>query len=138
MKKFLYSTYKNSVLLFLILQGLIFLLSFWLGSSITFWIKFEAIAVGLICLWPRKPFNEMDEREIAIELKWKNRMLEFTYPLVIIPIGILLLNPKADGWLVLNSFTVPVFIIMITLSVLLRREQGSFFYKLDEASNISS
>ncbi len=135
MKTIFYSTRKNLVLLFLILQTLIFLLSFKLENSFVFWVKFELIAIGILCLWPRKPSSQMDEREVAVELKWKNRMLEFTYPIVVVPIAILLMNPNANGWLVLNSFTVPVFIILVTLSVLLRREQGGFFYELNESSS---
>ncbi len=127
--KFYYPTLKNSLVIFLVLQLPIFILSTKLNSSLIFWAKFEAIALGIVCLWPRKPFDKMDECEKSVELKWKNRMLEFTYPLILIPIMILSLNPGADGWFVLSSFTVPVFVILIVQSILLRREQGSFFYQ---------
>lgn len=128
-KRFYYPTFKNSIYLLLFLQVPLIILSMYLGSSVVFWAKFEAIALGIVCLWPRKPFVEMDECEKAVELKWKNRMLEFTYPLIIIPILILLKNPDAGGWFVLNSFSVPVFVLLILFSILLRREQGSFFYE---------
>jgi hypothetical protein len=132
--RFFYPTFKNSVLLLLFLQLPLMILSLYLGSSLIYWAKFEAIALGIVCLWPRKPFMEMDECEKAVELKWKNRMLEFTYPLILIPIAILLTNPNANGWVVLNSFTVPVFVLLIILSILLRREQGGFFYITEQSS----
>ncbi len=92
-------------------------------------IAFEFVILGSICLWQFKPRSEMDERELQIELKWKDRMLEFTYPCILLPIVTLSIYPATDGWRVLMLFGIPVFIIFCVLSVLLKRDLGGFFYR---------
>lgn len=124
---FIYPTLKNSLTLFIGFQTIPLFFFFQKNMTFLSWLLLEIIGLGILLLWPLKPIAEMDEREIAVELKWKSRMFESMAVCVFIPVFILLMKPETKGWLILNSLTFPAFALLVILSVLKRKELGSFF-----------
>jgi hypothetical protein len=128
---FIYPTQRNSLVLFVLFQFLPILTFIFTGAEANFlnWLKFELVILGTLAIWRIKPIDEMSEKERFIELKWKNRMLEFSLPMVLIPITWLSVAPEASGWEVINSFTIPVFTVLVIFSLLMKKEMGGLFYR---------
>ena len=126
---FIYPTRKNIFYMFIFWQFLPVLIH--LGAGGINWLTLvcsELVILGILCQWRLKPTRDMDEREIAIELKWKNRMFDLSYTMILIPMAILAVRPETQGWNVINSFVVPSFMVNTVLSLGLKRELGGFFY----------
>lgn len=126
--KFIYPTKKNMLIIWFLLQilvGLLFILNSFSWLKL---LSLQFVVLGIICVWEYKPVQEFDERELALELKWKNRMFEATAYCMAFPLMALALNPALEGWKVFSSFAVPMFSTMVVLSALMKLELGSFFY----------
>ena len=127
--EFIYPTKKNMLSMLMIFQMIPSLIFYFSPPSlpINFWLKFEAIIIAVICAWPMKPEKLMTKRDRAIELKWTNMMFTLTLPCLVIPMAVSLLVPDASPWTMLNSFIVPVFLIVMVLCAVIRIQQGGFF-----------
>lgn len=125
---FIHPTKRNTFYMFLVWQFLPLLSYSMVGMNWLSFLVHELVVLAVLCQWRLKPTSEMDEREIAIELKWKNRMFDWSYTCIIIPIAIVAMNPGVPGWTVVHSFVIPTVIINTALSLGLKHELGGFFY----------
>ncbi len=125
--KFIYPTVKNSFIFFGCFQIMPIILSIFGNLSLSSLALLEIAGIGILFIWPLKPITEMDERELTLELKWKNRMFDSMATCLLIPIVLLLINPDSKGWVVLNSLSFPAFTFIVIFSILKRKDLGYIF-----------
>ncbi len=124
--KFLYPTKKNFIIFFTLYQIVPILVFTSANPNLMNLIHLEFIGIAILGLWPLKPNNLKDERELYVELKWKNIMLEGTLTLILIPLFFLINKPGIEGWDLFRLFTYPIFLLLILTSLLYKKELGYF------------
>jgi hypothetical protein len=130
---FIYLTKKRALFLFLCFQLIPYFLieSKDLLITIALWVGFEIVILGMLFLWELKPIEEFDEREKAIILKWKGRIIDHGLTVFFIPLVVVCIKPEIEAWGLYCIAALPAYIVFTTYHILMKRELGYYFFEFE-------